>query len=78
MRHVADLADVGLPRMQQSRHRLSRAVRRRDGLSQSSAYDTTRGLLPRDRDQGAEGVPGEDTRLPVPRERGRLVRPNYK
>lgn len=78
MRHVTDLTDVGRPGMQQPRHRLPGAVRRRDGLGQSPAHDITRGLLPRDRHQGAASLPGEDAGPPVPGQRGLVVRLDHQ
>lgn len=74
MRHVADFTRTGFQRLQQPGKHLPRAYRHRDGCGQSPSNDTSRGLLPGDRDQGVERVQGDDTGSFVPRRHGSIVR----
>lgn len=78
LRHVADSSRIGFQRMQQPKQRLSCSPQRRDGRGEPPSDDTTRSLLPGDRNQGAERVRGGDTEPFVPRKHRYVMRPDYQ
>lgn len=61
--YAANVASAGIQGMREpsGHYLLPRAVRYRNGFSQSPANDLARGILSRNGDQGVTGIQGADT-----------------